>query len=53
MLDENRTEASREGALNAYESLFGDTVAEASGGPHHQDSGEAKPESTDGQGWTA
>ena len=29
MLDENRTEASREGALNAYESLFGDTVADA------------------------
>ena len=27
MLDENRTEASREGALNAYESFFGDTVA--------------------------
>ncbi len=27
MLDENGTEASREGALNAYESLFGDTVA--------------------------
>ena len=33
MLDENRTEASREGALNAYESLFGDTVAEAAAAP--------------------
>ena len=33
MLDENRTEALREGALNAYESLFGDTVAEAAAAP--------------------
>ncbi len=33
MLDENRTEASREGALNAYESLFGDTVADAAAAP--------------------
>ena len=33
MLDENRTEALREGALNADESLFGDTVAEAAAAP--------------------
>ena len=33
MLDENRTEALCEGALNAYESLFGDTVAEAAAAP--------------------
>ena len=33
MSNENDTEASRKDALNAYESLFGDTVAEAAAAP--------------------
>ena len=42
MLDENGMEASPEDALNAYESLFGDTVADAAAAPAEDQEGKNK-----------